>query len=665
MPLSGRQPSLARLSLLSILATVALLVVLLGMVYQTSRQSWLGGGDLLLRLDGLNRQAQQEVSAFLTELESIVELFEGELKPRLGSPQVASDLRRLLGRNNGVSEVTLVWAAVDGYDQRGAPRFRRDGRRYVCALRDENGQITVSTDCLPSDPVEHATVRTAASLDFQGRSVWSDLHYSQTDGRVVVTLQKAIYDRGRLLAVVRVARPVERLGRVPALLGAQPGRHHWVFLGDPGGGLVTPLSAQDRLVEQDGNLRFAADQSPTEITEALAALRGARLGPGNPSWFGRVDTDQGRYLVAFRWLAGSQDWVVGQVLPESELLAPLAGAWRRLIVLTTLAALLLIGGGCWLLRLVHEDLSKLVAAADQLRDFEFGAEPTTLNLSEMARVGQSLEGSKVSLRALSKYSPLGLVRQLLAERLSPELGGEVREVSMMFTDVESFTTFAEQAGVDHLAGQLADYLQRMSGPIHRYGGSLLERVGDALLCVWNAPERHDNHARAACLAALDCVKATRDLPWHTRYGLHADRVMVGHFGSAERLNYGLLGDGVNLCSRIEGLNKLYGTTILVTAPIRQGAGDDLRFRHVDRVVVKGRLEGVDIYELVTDLEDDLIEAYEKAWQLYGQRDFEAALEAFEALGQDGPSLTLARRCRHYLVHPPDPGWTGTFVASFK
>jgi adenylate cyclase len=144
--------------------------------------------------------------------------------------------------------------------------------------------------------------------------------------------------------------------------------------------------------------------------------------------------------------------------------------------------------------------------------------------------------------------------------------------------------------------------------------------------------------------------------------------MVGHFGAPDRMSYTALGDGVNLASRLEGLNKAYGTTILVSQTVRESVGDAFAFRLVDVVAVKGKSKGVRVYELLGPRGAPVgpeIRRYEEAFAAYAQGRFADALARLAQHEDDPPSRVLAERCRLYLKVPPPPGWTGIYMAHEK
>jgi adenylate cyclase len=284
------------------------------------------------------------------------------------------------------------------------------------------------------------------------------------------------------------------------------------------------------------------------------------------------------------------------------------------------------------------------------------------------------------MRAMSRYVPVDLVRHLYETRQEPTLGGELRDVSIMFTDIQDFTRFAEEMSPDELARALGRYLELMTEAIHSQGGTIDKFIGDAIMAVWNAPRPSSDHAERACGAALACREASRLLhespdwtgrpPFHTRFGIHRDCVLVGHFGAPDRMSYTALGDGVNLASRLEALNKQYGTAIMVSEAVRDAAHGAFAFRLLDRVAVKGKTRAVQVYELLgpsgaEEALSGIVRSYEQALTAYFAGRFDNALVLLEAQAQDGPSRVLAERCRALRVSPPPADWDGVYVAHVK
>jgi adenylate cyclase len=253
------------------------------------------------------------------------------------------------------------------------------------------------------------------------------------------------------------------------------------------------------------------------------------------------------------------------------------------------------------------------------------------------------------------------------------------DITLLFTDIKDFTALSEQLSPNDLARVLGHYFEVMTKAIQGTGGTIDKYVGDAIMALWNTPTPCPDHPRRACEAALACREAEERLyhsvewggraPLHTRFGIHRDRVMVGHFGAPDRMSFTALGDGVNLAARLEGLNKQYGTTILVSEAVRESTGDAFAFRLVDLVAVKGRTQGVRVYELLghADAAADRgrERAYERALERYWARDFKGAIAILDAQTDDAPSRVLADRARRLVSDPPPGDWTGVYVASVK
>jgi adenylate cyclase len=278
---------------------------------------------------------------------------------------------------------------------------------------------------------------------------------------------------------------------------------------------------------------------------------------------------------------------------------------------------------------------------------------------------------------MGKYAPLDVVRELYAQNLEPVLGGEIRELSILFTDLEAFTSLSERLTPDALAHALGLYLDAMTEAIRSCGGTIDKFIGDSVMALWNAPAPRAGHARLACDAILACKAATSALylspawaglpPLRTRFGVHRDQVMVGHFGAPERFSYTALGDGVNLASRLESLCKQYEVDAIVSEAVVSAAGPDFAFRKLDRVAVKGRSEGVIVYELAgpAGQQTQAMRAYELALESYLRRDFAGAIARLSQHPEDGPSRVLRKRCEELLARPPPAHWDGVHIASTK
>jgi len=691
-----------------------LLAALAGIVLDSSRRSILASAEKLR--DAAARRVEAQVRAELDGASSAISDLEREIMLGVVRPHdlasVEAALFRQVVRNPALAEVTLIHAHRTGYDAEGNPTLAPAGRWQLSVFRSglrgdslvltrriEPGSSEVRQRPMGGaltdgawvkegeapDPTSHLTFMSAASRDVAGAPIWTDLAWSQLDQglpaerrRVVVSVQKAVEDgKGRLIGVVRAALLASAIDSVSELrLG--PGDPHRIFLTDADGRLITRLSADDRVTLMGDDLRI----SPARLPAAIAlALRGPLLDQEQGvERKGELTVDGERWLATFRALAGSQDWFVGVVVPESAYTRELhALRWRLLLACAVITALVLLGGAAVLIAL-RRGLGQIEGGAARMRMLDFAPSSTETAFRDVQGVLSGLEQAKTALRGMGKYAPLDLVRELYAQNREPALGGELRELSILFSDLEGFTSLSERLGPDELAQVLGLYLEAMTAAIRSCGGTIDKFIGDAVMALWNAPSLRPDHARLACSAILACRSATarlyassawKDLPpLRTRFGVHRDVVMVGHFGAPERFSYTALGDGVNLASRLEGLCKQYEVDAIVSQPVVDAAQGEFLFRRLDCVAVKGRTAGVWVHELLGAPGDEIgnlraARAYEAALDAYTTRDFAASIAVLAQHPDDGPSRVLLARCRELLERPPPPHWNGVHVAVAK
>lgn len=208
-------------------------------------------------------------------------------------------------------------------------------------------------------------------------------------------------------------------------------------------------------------------------------------------------------------------------------------------------------------------------------------------------------------RLFSLYLPPVVVERMMAGGRMPELGGEERDVTVLFSDIAGFTAISESCDPATLVQALNTYFSTMTGIIEDHGGFVDKYIGDAIVAVFGAPLDDSRHAEHAMRAALKMRDALRNDPqrfsvaghvMHTRIGLNSGRVLIGNIGSPRRFNYTAMGDAVNLASRLEGANKAYGTSILVSEETMAAAGDTILTRMIDTVRVVGRAQPVRLFE---------------------------------------------------------------------
>jgi adenylate cyclase len=286
----------------------------------------------------------------------------------------------------------------------------------------------------------------------------------------------------------------------------------------------------------------------------------------------------------------------------------------------------------------------------------------------------------------SQYVNATVVDELIGNPDSLKLGGLKRDISVFFSDIESFTTISESLSPEDLITFLNEYLTEMTDIIFKNNGTLDKYIGDAVMAFWGAPVPLENHKFLACKTSLEMKKRLAELrikwisenkiPINFRIGLNAGDTIVGNVGGSQRFDYTIIGDTVNLASRLEGANKEYGTRILISESIYDSVKDSVVARELDILVVKGRTKPIRVYELIALKEETLmpelvncLSEFEKGYALYRRRSFVEAAGHFKAaltfIPDDGPALTYIKRCEMLQADPPPADWDGVFHMTYK
>lgn len=293
----------------------------------------------------------------------------------------------------------------------------------------------------------------------------------------------------------------------------------------------------------------------------------------------------------------------------------------------------------------------------------------------------------------ASYVSPELVDQMITSGEEPKLGGDEVHITAFFSDIVSFSTFSEQLEPGQLVKLINEYLDSMTGIINKQGGTLDKYIGDAIVSFFGAPVEMEDHAhkacKTACLMQLELKKLTKK--WESegwpelvvnmkqRIGINTGLMITGNMGSSKRFNYTMMGDNVNLAARCESGAQFYGVDTMITESAKREAEsyqDDLVFRKLDQIVVKGKTQPVNVYEL-TGLKEHVPEKllqrnhlFEEALAAYFNRDWETAISLFKRaseleLFEHNPSKIFIQRCEEMRVDPPQEDWNGVFVMEQK
>ncbi|WP_243546147.1 CHASE2 domain-containing protein [Pseudodesulfovibrio tunisiensis] len=285
--------------------------------------------------------------------------------------------------------------------------------------------------------------------------------------------------------------------------------------------------------------------------------------------------------------------------------------------------------------------------------------------------------------AFAHYLAPSVIDRIMDDPDSLSLEGQEKEITIQFSDIRSFTSLSEKLSPTQVTNLLHDYLTPMTRIITEHHGTLDKFIGDAVMAFWNAPLDVPNHQLQAMKAAKEQLARLHELNelFVEKYGsgiaigigVHSGAVRVGNMGSADLFDYTLIGDNVNLASRLEGLTKFYGQTLVVSGKIVEACGDAYVFRELDSVRVKGKQEPVTIYTAYTHEEaaerKEELDTYFEGLALYKATRFSDACSLFSRLQESGREPILysmyVDRCAHLQEEPPEPGWDGVFTHKTK
>lgn len=575
---------------------------------------------------------------------------------------------------------------------------RRDPRNYRIAWSEWNAQtaeakreeayyfvddqghfIHTQTKTRPSDYVAFGRQWYKRAVAKPGEHIWSDVYIFANSGQPGLNTAITFTREGTLVGVVSVAIELRRMADyLRALKIAQNGK---AFIVNRKGEMIAfedSREVTERTADNEENSKLRSIGAGTAPLLRVAAegiwSQKISLADLKAPLDVRVVARDGQAYYVSMAPAGFLDWVVGTVVPEADFTARIEENLRTLVY-ALLAAIVVIALLSILVshRFIIRPLRRMMALTRSVEKFELEKmvyRPS--NIVEIDQLSRSLQRMSVGLGAFRRYLSADLVRTLLASGVEAKPGGERRTLTVLFTDLEGFTAATERLG-HRIVPLLNRYLDSLTGTIVRHRGTVDKYIGDSIMAFWNAPTRNEEHALAACRCALDCMAAMAKLredgkdglpplPFNLRIGLNTGRVIVGNIGSEAKLEYTVIGDPVNLASRLEALNKAYSTSILIGQTTYEEVKYDVVARRVDSVAVRGREVLSNVYELLALAEDqspkgwEWVTTYERAYDSYQKGDLRAALEGFRAViaarGKDGPSAHFAKLCEDRLTAPP-------------
>ena len=518
---------------------------------------------------------------------------------------------------------------------------------------------------------------------------WNRISNFPGSNRQAISISTPLMVDDRFVAVINVVIDRARLSQF--LSNIEVGKSGTVVVLDRNGNVMA--SPDPAAIERQQQGEMPSLRTLSQNNNLLRAV-GQYLGHGGMDLAALTDTrqveftspeDSRDYFLTFAPLH-FDDWVVATIIPADDFLATIERNAKLLLAalgLLTLviAALAILSAN----RLIGAPLLRIVGQLKHIESFELEAITRTSSpLRELDNLSAALTQMSRGLASFQKYIPTALVRTLVARGVEARPGGRQEILTVLFTDIVGFTGLSERLG-DGIVPVLSEYLELASAAISTRNGTIDKFIGDAVMAFWGAPTPNDRHAVDACAAALEFRRrlgqrraepgGERGVPLRMRVGINTGRMLVGNIGSNERLSYTVIGDAVNVASRLEAVNKRYGTEILIGEDTRTAAGDAILVRRLDWVAVYGRTQGLAVYELLGMADHGALQtpewvtAYEAGLDAYARRDWSGAIELFESAiairGDDLPSQIFVERCRKYLASPPPEDWTAVSILAEK
>jgi adenylate cyclase len=632
-------------------------------------------GDISKEVDALFRSAEDEQ-------QTLADLLASGVVDVIDADQIDQLLFSFLKSNKNFSWVS--YGRPNG-DFLGAQRRDDVNYRIVKSVWDADaGHAARSETYVTFDGEQYNSTRTKIKLsDYYSPSrdwytlaaarpghIWTDVYVFATSGMPGINTAFAYRNGDSLIGVVSIAIELERISRYLKELEAT--RRGTAFIVDRSGEMVA-FKDPGEVVEAAQNGGEPRRKRLNESWQPLLRIAQSAIAADRVAFYELAaprhmvyenDGTDGRYFVTLAPI-GRQNWIVGTVVREQDFLGRVDEN-RKLLVLTVLAAMLAVGCAAIVLarHLFIAPLDHIIRQTHEVERFNLDAVHTVPTyISEIHELSAAVHQMSLGLVSFRKYLPTELVRSLLSEGIRAMPGGEQRTLTILFMDLAGFTAATERLG-PRIVPMLGDYLAAMSEAIVGERGTIDKFIGDAVMAFWGAPIYNENHAAEACRAALRCLQLMRGLEarWHeqkrpvlrARIGINSGRVVVGNIGSSERLNYTVVGDPVNLASRLEGMNKAFGTELIISQTTYELAKYDIVARRLDTVTVKGRDEPVKIYELLAMADEngeapgfEWVAVFERALDLYEAKNWAEAQDGFERVvalrGEDPPSRIFLER----------------------
>ena len=478
-------------------------------------------------------------------------------------------------------------------------------------------------------------------------------------GLIGFTVAAPFHAGGKVVGIAAIDLTLDGLSEYLAERKISPGTLSYIL--DQQGRVIANSERAKTYTNENGQVEL---QHITSLGNELPAIAFSSRPRQNETLFSFAHAGQ-RYVASLSTLPPQfgKRWQLFIVTPLRDFTSTLERNNNRLLIFGLIAIALQILVIYFLSTVISSPLEKLALKVAKIQEFSSeNLPPLESPIREVAILSRAIDTLDTAIKSFAAFVPVSLVKQLLESDQKLELGGHSRFLTIFFSDLEAFSTLSEEIPAQDLLLRVSAYLEIVTEIVNEEAGTIDKFIGDGVMAFWGAPALLEDHAWHACVAALRIqhgMKVMNDRwneqelkPLNIRIGIHSDAVLVGNLGSKERMGYTVIGDGVNVASRLEGINKEFGTRICISNSVFKEAGERLCVRPIDDVTVKGRRAKIPIYELLgvfgvdPQFEPDprtvrLCKLTRLAYEALAREEFALALERYHAVLAEFPDDTVA------------------------
>src|SRR5882762_10312204 len=475
-------------------------------------------------------------------------------------------------------------------------------------------------------------------------------------GLIGFTVAAPFHAGGKVVGIAAIDLTLDGLSEYLAERKISPGTLSFIL--DQQGRVIANSERAKTYTNENGQVEL---QHITSLGTELPAIAFSSRPRQNETLFSFSHAGQ-QYVASISTLPPQfgKRWQLFIITPLRDFTSALERNNNRLLFFGLIALALQVLVIYFLSTVISSPLEKLALKVAKIEELTGqNLPPLESPIREVAILSKAIDTLDTAVKSFAAFVPVSLVRQLLESDQKLELGGHSRFLTIFFSDLEAFSTLSEELPAQDLLLRVSAYLELVTRIVNEEAGTIDKFIGDGVMAFWGAPALLEDHAWHACVAALRIQHGMKALnarwneqelkPLNIRIGIHSDAVLVGNLGSRERMGYTVIGDGVNVAARLEGINKEFCTRICISHSVFKEAGERLCVRPIDDVTVKGRRAKIPIYELlgVFGADDPGLEP-----DAATQRLCKMTRLAYEALVKEDYALA-SRRYRDILNEFPD------------